>query len=201
MSVPPAVGQIALTVLLVAAAGVVLSENRRMIILSLGAQYVATAGLASMSIGGGIASVKVVAGLSATAIIALSYWTESFERVEGSLLGSPIGRPFKAMALALVWVAAWGLTREGMPGIPQLDGAAAIGAALLAMSGLLQIGLFEDPLRAGVGIAALLSGFEIAYVAMEQSLAVLALLAGVHLGLAMVVVYLHGLEAQARGTA
>jgi hypothetical protein len=56
--------------------------------------------------------------------------------------------------------------------------------------GLLQIGITEEPLRVGAGLLTLLSGFEIAYSSIEPSLAVVALLAAVHLGIALVVSYL-----------
>ncbi len=60
---------------------------------------------------------------------------------------------------------------------------------LMAMC-LLQLGLFRTPLRVCIGLITLLSGFEIAYAVIEPALAILALLASMHIGLAMVVSYL-----------
>lgn len=63
-------------------------------------------------------------------------------------------------------------------------------AAILMSMGLLQLGLFRSPLRVVIGLITLLSGFEIAYSVIEPALAILALIASVHIGLAMVASYL-----------
>jgi hypothetical protein len=56
--------------------------------------------------------------------------------------------------------------------------------------GALQLGITEDTLRVGAGILTVLCGFEAAYAAVEPSLAVVALLASVHVGIALVISYL-----------
>ena len=54
----------------------------------------------------------------------------------------------------------------------------------------LHLGLCEEPLRVGVGLLTFLSGFEITYSILEPSLAVVGLLACVHVGIALVCGYL-----------
>jgi hypothetical protein len=56
--------------------------------------------------------------------------------------------------------------------------------------GLLQLGFQEEPVKVGIGLLTIISGFEVAYTTIEPSLAVMALLATVHLGIAVVVSYL-----------
>jgi len=56
--------------------------------------------------------------------------------------------------------------------------------------GLLQLGLSGSAFRVCVGLMTLLSGFEVVYSLIEPSLAVLALIASVHIGLALVASYL-----------
>jgi hypothetical protein len=56
--------------------------------------------------------------------------------------------------------------------------------------GLLHLGISEEPIRVGIGILTIMAGFEISYSAVEPSLAVIALLALVHLGLSLVIGYL-----------
>lgn len=56
--------------------------------------------------------------------------------------------------------------------------------------GLLGMVLATDPLRLGIGIITFMTGFELVYSAMEQSTAVLALLAAVNLALAVTIAYL-----------
>lgn len=56
--------------------------------------------------------------------------------------------------------------------------------------GLLQASIYKPPMRVVLGLLTLLSGFGIAYGAIESSLAVIALLVVVHLGLALAGSYL-----------
>ena len=60
---------------------------------------------------------------------------------------------------------------------------------LLGM-GLLQLGMSDQPLRIIVGLLTLLSGFEVLYAAIENSVLVAGLLAVVTLGIASVGAYL-----------
>jgi hypothetical protein len=59
-------------------------------------------------------------------------------------------------------------------------------------------GFFDEPLRVGIGIMTCLSGFEVIYAAVEPSLAVISLLAGVQLSLALVTGYLSQFETSRR---
>lgn len=53
-------------------------------------------------------------------------------------------------------------------------------------TGLLNLGLSEHPLRVGLSLLTILQGFELSYLWVEQSLLVLALLAGMDLSIAVV---------------
>ena len=64
--------------------------------------------------------------------------------------------------------------------------------------GFLQFGFNERPFRVGIGLFSMLSGFEIAYAKIEPSLAVIALLAAIHIGIALVVGYLSYLDTRVR---
>ncbi|MBN1438307.1 MAG: hypothetical protein JW929_02770 [Anaerolineales bacterium] len=57
--------------------------------------------------------------------------------------------------------------------------------------GLLNLGLSEHPLRSGVSLLALLQGFELGYLWIEQSLLVLALLAVTDLAIVMTLIFLY----------
>jgi hypothetical protein len=75
-------------------------------------------------------------------------------------------------------------------GLPDLHAETIQGATFSLALGVLQLGLFIDPSGVGFGLLTLLSGFEIIYSALEPSLAVVALLSMIHLGVAIVVGYL-----------
>jgi len=80
--------------------------------------------------------------------------------------------------------------------LPGLDQAPAINSAsyLLMALGLLNLGLTEEPVGAGLGLLTFLLGFETFYAAVEPSLAVVALMAAVEVGIALAVSYLAALQ-------
>ena len=86
--------------------------------------------------------------------------------------------------------AAIGIGQANWMRIPDIRPEAIMAATILMSMGLLQLGLFRTPLRVCIGLITMLSGFEIAYAVIESALAILALLASMHIGLAMVVSYL-----------
>jgi hypothetical protein len=61
---------------------------------------------------------------------------------------------------------------------------------MLLVTGILILGLFDSAFRVGIGLLVLLAGFDILYSSVEPSLAIVALLALVHIGIAWVVSYL-----------
>ena len=74
-----------------------------------------------------------------------------------------------------------------LPAVPPATDLAVYG--LLGM-GLLGVSQTTEPLKAGMSLLLLMTGFELFYNTVEQSVAMLALLAGAHLVLALVISYL-----------
>jgi hypothetical protein len=181
--------------LLAGAAGVVsalliLVEVRSIRLALLAIQYLIVALLCALALPLSVALVKWVAGLMSCGILALT-----FSRMAGPSDPPlqevvPAGRWFRLLSILLVASASVGLGRTDWLGVPGIEPAANLGASLLMGLGLLQIGLSQARLRVGVGLMTLISGFEIAYCVVEPSLAVLALLGSIHIGLAMVISYL-----------
>jgi hypothetical protein len=178
---------------------VVINERRIQTIL-LAFQYLGVAWLSGLVLPVPVAAVKFVAGILACLILAVSYIGyadpagSEFEP-RGAL---PSGRIFRLVAVALVITAAWGLGRSNWMELPNLRSEAIQGGTFLLALGVLQLGLFIDPSGVGFGLLTLLSGFEIVYSALEPSLAVVALLAMIHLGIAIVVGYLLMLQRRER---
>jgi hypothetical protein len=150
----------------------------------LAAQYASVAWLSSLALPPQVAVVKVVAGMITCGVLALTVAGSRSPDESGS------GRAFRAIAGILILGAAIGIGRTNWMRIPDIRPEAIMAAAVLMSMGLLQLGLFRTPLRVCIGLITLLSGFEIAYAVIEPALAILALLASVHIGLAMVVSYL-----------
>lgn len=168
---------------------VVLGDQRRFFLLGFASHYLAVMALVVPILGLEIALAKVVAGFIASGIL----WFSTREQADlsGSLKLDLIDRPiFRGALLALVLIAGWGVGRAAWLDIPGLSSAAEIGATMLLALGLMVAAFFDEPLRMGLGIMIGVSGFEVVYAAVEPSLAILALLAGIQLSLALVVSYL-----------
>lgn len=168
----------------------VLSDNRRLLLATLAAQYFFVAWLVSLSLPLQVAAAKLVAGLLACAIIAVALanvgWSGQFMTPETI----PSGLIFRTIAVCLVLFAAFGLGGDIWSALPKISTVASYGATFLIAMGLLQLGFQEEPVKVGIGLLTIISGFEVAYTTIEPSLAVMALLATVHLGIAVVVSYL-----------
>ena len=168
----------------------ILSDNRRLLLATLAVQYVFVAWLVSLSLPPQVAAAKLVAGLLACAIIAVALanvgWADQLLTPETI----PSGMIFRAIAICLVLLAAVGLGGDIWSALPKMSTVAGYGATFLIAMGLLQLGFQEESVKVGIGLLTIISGFEIAYTTIEPSLAVMALLAAVHLGIAVVVSYL-----------
>jgi hypothetical protein len=172
-------------------AGIIAGQNNRRLALGLlFVQYVAVTVLAAQFIPLAIVAVKLAGGLIACSILGVTL--ARLPRVGGPQeVGIvPAARSFRVISVLFVGVAGWGLSRGAWMGTLPLESNAALGSALLMTLGLLQLGTSDSPFRVGLGILTILSGFEIAYASIEPSLAVLALLAMVHIGIALTVSYL-----------
>ena len=150
----------------------------------LAAQYASVAWLTSLALPPQVAAVKLVAGMITCGVLALTVAGSRSPSESGS------GKAFRAIASILIMGAAIGIGRANWMRIPDIHPEAIMSATILLSMGLLQLGLFRTPLRVCIGLITMLSGFEIAYAVIEPALAILALLASLHIGLAMVVSYL-----------
>jgi hypothetical protein len=182
---------IAAILALVAGALVIVLNDRRWMLLMLACVYVALTWLTAISLPIQVSAVKLVGGMMTCAVLALSIMRVGHESEIVEREGLPSGIAFRVIAVLLVSASAWGLAERGwmlLPGSVSLS--ATLGAMLLLSLGLLHLGISEEPFRVGMGLLTALAGFEILYVAVEPSLAVLALMAAVHIGIAILVSYL-----------
>lgn len=185
-----------------AAAGVALTgallvvlSNHRLMSVALGLQYVLSGWVSSGSLGISVSAAQVVGGLLATAIVWLTW--ENLDRTRptpGAATDLLSLRSFRWVTVLLVLFAAWGLGRRAWLGLPGLDSTSTLAATFMMLLGLLQASLYRAPMRVVAGLLTVLCGFGIAYGAVESSLAVIALLIVVHLGLALAGSYLSILQ-------
>jgi sulfite exporter TauE/SafE len=102
----------------------------------------------------------------------------------------PRGRLFRIFAAAMVGIIVAGATPRINAAMADAGVAVTAGSLLLIGMGLLHLGLTANILRITISLMTILSGFEIIYAAVEGSVVVLALLAVIILGLALVGSYL-----------
>lgn len=179
---------IAATVILVTSVGLLLVRDWRLSIILLSTQYLCMFILVLQHWPLGMASVKVVAGWMASAILGMTRSGLSEREDEESVW--PRGRLFRLFAAGMVWL----IVATATPGVSTImaDAGFAVtaGSLLLIGMGLLHLGITDSVLRLTIGLMTVLSGFEILYSAVEGSVLVAALLAIINLGLALAGSYL-----------
>lgn len=163
-----------------------LSQNWRISILALAIQYLAVFALILLVWPLGLAAVKLVAGWMAGAVLGSSQ--PGSHLIEFTPLRSSAFL-FRFLLAMLIWVLVLALTPVVVELIP-LPPTLVMGAMLLIGMGLIQLGISVRPLRVLLGLLTTLSGFELIYGAVENSVMVAGLLAVVTLGMAFIGSYL-----------
>ena len=180
---------IAVVVILVTSVGLLLVRDWRLSIILLAVQYLGMFILVLQHFPLGMASVKVVAGWMAAAILGMTRSGLSAQGFDEESIW-PRGRLFRLFAAAVVGLIVSAIT----PGVSTImaDAGFAVtsGSLLLIGMGLLHLGITVSILRVTIGLMTVLSGFEIIYSAVEGSILVAALLAIINLGLALAGSYL-----------
>ena len=180
---------IAVILLIITSTGLLLVRDWRWSIILLALQYLGMFALTLQHWPIGMASVKVVAGWMAAAILGM---TRSGLANEDSHAESfwPRGRLFRLFAAAIILLIVAVVT----PSVDNIMADAGFpvtnGSLLLIGMGLLHLGITARILPVTIGLMTVLAGFEILYASVEGSVLVAALLAVINLGLALVGSYL-----------
>lgn len=180
---------IAVALIVIASVGLLLARDWRWSIALLSIQYVAMFVLVLQHWPLGMASVKVVVGWMAAAILGMTRSGLSNENLNEENIW-PRGRLFRIFAAGIVVIIVAGTTPSVDTIMADAGFAVTTGSLLLIGMGLLHLGMTTDILRVAIGLLTVLSGFEIIYSAVEGSVLVAALLAVITLGLALVGSYL-----------
>ncbi len=209
---------VALLGLLVAASILVLTNSWRLRFLALLAQYLGVAALLTQIVVWQVVLVRLIVGLGIVGILLLTSreltgafpWQRRLLPL-GLDFSAPLPAlsglwraeysadyPFRAVAVIMALVAAASLAGQPNPLFPGLMPDLKMAGYLLGGLGLFSLGLSEEPLRAGLGLLTLLTGFEMLYLVVEPSLAIVALLAVVDFAVTLAVSYLALLQASAR---
>jgi len=180
--------------LLLTSGGLLLRREWRWQVGLLAAQYLSAAWLVGQHGSLGLAAAKLVAGWMATATLAITFSepTLSAGGEEPTESGGPAEEngAFRLSLIGMILI----LTASAAPRLentfPGMGLPVASGGIGLCGLGLLQISTNSQVTPVILGLLTILTGFEILYAAVESSVLVAALLAAIHLGLALVAAYL-----------
>ena len=156
----------------------------------LAAQYISVSWLTFTSLPAAGVSAKLVTGFLVCVILYLGIRQVGDDPSPGDdqLLSTNI--PFRVIALLLVTVASVSVASSNLFAQFEISMEANVGASFLIASSLLNLGLGTDQLRSGIGLLTLISGGELIYSFIEPSLALIALLSMVHLGIVLAISYI-----------
>ncbi len=100
------------------------------------------------------------------------------------------GLPFRIVVVVMVLLVSWQASTTPAFSVPDVSPTVSQAVIGLIAMGLLGLGLTEDPLKAGLMLLTVLTGFELYYAAIEPALAVIALLAAMNFAIALAAGYL-----------
>ena len=167
-------------------------QPRSMLILAV--QYIAVSWLASTSLPAAGVAAQLVTGLLVCVIFYLGIRQIGDDPLRGDDQLLSANLPFSIIALLLVTVASVSVARSNLFALFDIRIEASVGALFLIAASLLNLGLGTDQLRIGIGILTFVSGAELIYGFIEPALALIALLAMVHLGIVLVFSYIISIQ-------
>lgn len=180
---------IAVGMIIITGMGLILARDWRWSISLLAIQYIAMFTLTLQHWPLGMASVKIVAGWMAAAILGMTGSGLPDETLAAQETW-PRGRLFRIFAAGMVIMITAAVTPSVDTAMADAGFPVTNGSLLLIGMGLLHLGITTQTLRVTIGLMTVLSGFEIIYAAVEGSVLVAALLSVINLGLALVGAYL-----------
>lgn len=185
----------------VSAGLIIVVDDRRLGIGLLALQYLFVSIFIGLFVSERILPLKLIAGTSVSLIMFMSAGYVGWKPSERTHEAMPSGRLFRMIAVLLLSMGSIGIGRNLFTGLAYIQPIAISAFLLLSALGLLQLSLREGPFEVALGLFTLINGFEFIYSALESSLAVLALLALTHIGIAIsisiVAIDIHsGLERQ-----
>lgn len=177
---------IPLGILVISGAVLLLTRSWRIRVGALALQYVGVFWLVALSWPTGLATIKLVTGWMAGAILGVS----RIDQLPQDQRRWPTERLFLGLVIVIVILAVANVVPNMDNWILTIKPAQSFGGLLLIAMGLVHLGIASRGLRVIVSLLTLLSGFEILYAVVENSTLVAGLLAVVNLGVAMVGAYL-----------
>jgi len=181
-----ALSYISLAMVMVTSLELLIGHSTRFMFIFLIVQYVAVFLLVLQYWSIGLAAIKLIAGLIAGTVLLSSQSNIEKEENEPVVTSESL---FRLLMSILIWALVFIIEPSAQQLVAISSSVLWSGFILIGM-GLLQLGMTVEPPRIIVGLLTVLSGFEVIYAAVENSVLVAGLLAVITLGLALVGAYL-----------
>lgn len=184
------VSWIAVLLLLAATFSLFLTQDWRWSLAFLALEYLSVFWLTQIHWTLSMAAVKLVTGWMAATVLGMTRAAHDPKLASAPDQSWLSGRFFRILSATLVFLVAVSATPNVVKFLPGIGTPEVAGSLILMAMGLLMLGLTTQPLRVIIGLLTFIAGFEILYAAVENATLVVALLAIVNLGLALVGAYL-----------
>jgi hypothetical protein len=173
-----------------------ITENKRASMIALGIQYLAMFLIVIQAWSLSLSAIKLIAGWMATAVLSATQFSADVPEDPPS---QNQGRVFRILTGVLIWILVFTITPSISNWLP-LPSVILWSGFILIGVGFLQMGMSLKAPRIIIGLLTTLSGFEVLYSAVENSVLVAGFLALITLGVSLIggylilAPYLKGLE-------
>ena len=152
-------------------------ENYRMSLAAMVLQYLFAFFLVSSIWPVGLAVIKLIVGWIVCSLIGSAYLQNQTQQIEEANTEKMV---FSSLSAVVVWLIVFTLSGSALQILP-VSRPILLGSGILMGMGVLQLGSTTNLLRVLFGLLTILSGFEIIYAGLEESVLVTGLLAMVNI--------------------
>ena len=187
-------GYVAVVAVFVMTPILVVIDDRRLVVGALALLYLFVSLLFTNVLATQIAGIKLIVYIIVWLIIFICAqqkgwgYTDASNEVYGLVISATIR--FRVLAVFMVGIVGWQLVETGMLPFPVVSRYVTLGATQLVFQGLLLLAIAKQPLKIGLGILVMYSGFGLLYSAVEPSLMVVGMLGLVDIAVALAICYL-----------
>jgi hypothetical protein len=192
---------ISVLIVIISTTTILITIDWRVQLALLATQYIGVFLLVGISLPYSLAIVKLVSGWIAAAVIGMALANSvpiHFEKIKlfSKYISTDekpklfMGRFFYFLTSILVLLTTFSLSRLLNEFIPNLSNVTSFGSLLLIGMGILQVSFFGQPFKIIIGLLTIISGFEIIYASIENSILIIGMLAVITLSLSFIGAYL-----------
>ena len=187
-------GYAAVVAVFVMAPILVVIDDRRLVVGALAVLYLFVSLLFTNVLATQIAGIKLIVYIIVWLIIFICAqqkgwgYTDGSNEVYGLVVSAKVR--FRFFAVFIVGIVGWQLVETSMLPFPVVSRYVTLGATQLVFQGLLLLAIARQPLKIGLGILVMYSGFGLLYSAVEPSLMVVGMLGLVDIAVALAICYL-----------